>query len=139
MPSGSADTQHLIEQVRSVAAGGPYVVVERPYGFDLTIAEADAHSADQTTEQGLERVVTHRVRVDQASRALSITDVSHSVRWDEAAPDGEGRGLVREVAEALGWREQQGRDRRISLAVAGIAAAGLLVACLITLVIKLSG
>ncbi|NUO36905.1 MAG: hypothetical protein HOQ27_17830 [Dermatophilaceae bacterium] len=139
MPSRTADTQHLIEQVRSAAAGGPYVVVERPYGFDLTVDEADAGPADHATQQGPEPVVTHRVRVDEASRALSITDVSHSARWDEAAPDRQGRELVREVAEALGWRERQGRDRRLALAVAGIAAAGLLVAGLIALVITLSG
>ena len=139
MPSGSADTQHLIERLRSVTAGGPYVVVERPYGFDLTIDEADARSADQVGQQGVEPLVTHRVRLDEAAHALSITDVSHSARWDEAAPDGEGRELVRAAAETLGWREQRGGDRRVALAVAGIAAAGLLVAALITLVIKLSG
>ena len=139
MPAGSADTQHLIEQVRSVAAGGPYAVVERPYGFDLTVDEADPRPAEPTTQRGPEPVVTHRVRVDEAAHALSITDVSKSVRWDEAAPDGEGRELVREVARTLGWHEHRGRDRRVTLAVAGIAAAGLLVACLITLVIKLSG
>jgi hypothetical protein len=139
MPSGSADTQHLIERVRSVAAGGRYLVVERPYGFDLTVDEADARSADRLGQQGIEPVVTHRVRVDEAAHELSITDVSHSARWDEAAPDGEGRELVREAAQTLGWREQRGRDRRVTLAVAGIAAAGLLVAALITLVITLSG
>jgi hypothetical protein len=138
MPSGSADTQHLIDRVRSVAVGGPYVVVERPYGFDLTVDEADSRSADQLG-QGLEPVVTHRVRVDEAARELSITDVSHPAHWDEAAPDGEGRELVREAAQTLGWRERRGRDRRVTLAVAGIAAAGLLVAALITLVITLSG
>jgi hypothetical protein len=84
-------------------------------------------------------VVTHRVSVDESAHELSITDVSHSARWDEAAPDGEGRELVREAAQTLGWREQRGRDRRVTLAVAGIAAAGLLVAALITLVITLSG
>lgn len=136
MPSRTVDTQHLIEQVRSVAAGGPYVVSERPYGFDLTIDAADAGPA---APQGPEPVVTHRVRVDEASRALSITDVSHSARWDEDAPDRQGRELVRQVAEELGWRERQGRDGRLALAVAGIAAAGLLVAGLIALVITLSG
>ncbi|MGO4597056.1 hypothetical protein [Terrabacter sp. 2RAF25] len=198
MTSGSADTQHLIEQVRSVAAGGPYVVAERPYGFDLTIDPADAHAADLIRRHGLERVLTHQVRLDEGAHALSITDISHLVRWDPATGDpgdpgdlgatggnggglslhaerggrpapraraqstsfdealgvesadtgqlggqpvasGEGRELVREAAEALGWREQRGRDRRIALAVAGIAVAGLLVAGLITLVIKLAG
>lgn len=57
---------------------------------------------------------------------------------DPPAASGEGRELP-EAAEALGPREPKGRDRRITLAVAGIAAAGLLVAGLITLVIKLAG
>lgn len=185
MTSGSADTQHLVEQVRSVVAGGPYVVSERPYGFDLAIDVADAEAASLIRTQGLDHVLTHEVRLDEGARTLSITDVSHRVRWEpdpaggprlslhrdrldrsvrqprtsspsfgeelgvgsaDAAhlggrpvASGEGRELVREAAEALGWREQKGRDRRLALAVAGIAVAGLLVAALIALVIRLAG
>lgn len=57
---------------------------------------------------------------------------------DPPAGSGGGRELP-EAAAPLGRREPKGRDRRIMLAVAGIAAAGLLVAGLITLVIKLAG
>jgi hypothetical protein len=184
MTSGSADTQHLIEQVRSEAVGGPYVVAERPYGFDLTIDVADARWSTLIRQHGLDRVFTHEVHLDEAAHALTITDVSNQVRWDAGGSDagglslhaeksvqrgrvhswsfqkelgvdtetgeagqvvdysfasGEGRDLIRQAAESLGWRERMGRDQRIGLAFAGIAVAGLLVAGLITLVIKLAG
>ncbi|GAB3888000.1 hypothetical protein [Terrabacter terrigena] len=117
MTSGPADTQQLIEQVRSVAAGGPYVVTERPYGFDLTIDVADARTTTMIRQHGLERVLTHEVRLDEAAHALSITDVSHEVRWDETAADGAGLRLhpervgkpaLRGRAHSSSFREELG-------------------------------
>ena len=102
MTTGPADTQHLIDQVRSDAAGGPYVVVERPYGFDLTIDVADARWSTLIRQHGLKRVFTHEVRLDEAERALSVTDVSNQVRWDAGSTQGGGLTLHAEKSVQRG-------------------------------------
>jgi hypothetical protein len=198
-------TQELIEEARVAAAGSPYVVHERPYGFDLAVDVADARWWTLLRRNALERVFTHEVHLDEADRTLSVTDVSQRLEWDGPEVDGppglhvehrtpgrshglsldnelgvddggrvgavvdhvvdhavdhavdhvvdhavddtvdhtfevtEGRELIRAAADAAGWAEKRGRDQSIGLAVAGIAAAAVLVGALVALVISFSG
>jgi hypothetical protein len=176
-------TQELIDEVRAAAAGSPYVVHERPYGFDLTVDVADARWWTLLRRDALERVFTHEVRLDESARTLSVTDVSQRLEWDagpeEDGPPGlrvehrttrgrphelslhrqfdvgdggrpgavvehtfdatEGRDLIDAAADAAGWAEKRRRDQSIGLAVAGIAAAAVLVGALVALVIGFSG
>lgn len=93
MTAGPTGTQQLIEQVRSEAAGGPYVVAERPYGFDLTIDVADARWYTLIRSNRLKRVFTHEVRLDEAGRTISITDVENRVQWDAGSTANGGLSL----------------------------------------------
>lgn len=81
-PGAGSASQELIAAVREAVEGTPYVVEERPYGFDLTIDIADAQWYTLLRKNGLQRVFTHEVRLQEGSKRLSITDVSQTVRWD---------------------------------------------------------
>jgi hypothetical protein len=78
----------LIQRVREAAEGTPYVVQERPYGFDVTINVVDAQWYTLLRKRGLERVFTHEVRLDEDRKKLSVTDVEHSLRWDAGTAPG---------------------------------------------------
>jgi hypothetical protein len=93
MTAGPTGTQQLIEHVRSEAAGGPYVVAERPYGFDLTIDVADARWYTLIRKNRLKRVFTHEVRVDEADHTIAITDVENRVRWGAGSTANGGLSL----------------------------------------------
>lgn len=81
-PGAGSASQELIAAVREAVEGTPYVVEERPYGFDLTIDIADAQWYTLLRKNGLQRVFTHEVRLQEGSKRLSTTDVSQTVRWD---------------------------------------------------------
>ena len=78
-------TQELIASVREATEGTPYVVEERPNGFNLTVNVVDAQWYTLIRKNGLKRVFTHEVRTYDTSRTLSITDVENSVRWNAGA------------------------------------------------------
>ena len=71
----------LITSVRAAAAGTPYAIRETPQGFDLTIDVADARWLAVFRAHGLKKVFTHRVRLDEAAHAMTITDVSNTFSW----------------------------------------------------------
>jgi hypothetical protein len=75
-------TAELIARVRAAADGTPYVVEERPYGFDLTIDIVDAKWWTLLRRNAVKRVFIHEVRLDEAERRMVITDAAHEVRWD---------------------------------------------------------
>lgn len=82
----------LVARVRSAATGTPYVVVERSEGFDLTVDVANAEWLTALRAHGLHRVMTHRVRLNEAKHRLSITDIENDVSWN-GGPDGRGLSL----------------------------------------------
>jgi hypothetical protein len=71
----------LITNLRNAAKGTPYAVRETPNGFDLTIDVADAQWLAVFKAHGLEKVFTHRVRLDEARQSMTITDVSNTFSW----------------------------------------------------------
>lgn len=75
-------SQELIAQVRASAEGTPYVVEERPYGFDLNIDIVDAKWWTLLRKNSVKRAFTYQVRLDEAKSRMTITDVSNEVRWD---------------------------------------------------------
>lgn len=85
------DAHELMARVRDEAKGTPYAVVERPYGFDLTVDLADAKWLDLTAAHGLEHVFTHEVHVKKPGR-YGITDVDNEVTYGAGAGSG-GVGL----------------------------------------------
>ena len=101
-------TQELIDEVRGVTAGGPYVVQERPYGFDLTVDVADARWWTLLRRHSLERDFTYEVRLDEADRTLSVTDVAQRLQWDAGLSAGGPPSLHAE------GRTQQGRVHEFS-------------------------
>ena len=79
--SAQSNTQELIAAVREAAEGSPYVVTEKPYGFDLTIDIVDAQWWTLLRKSGVKRVFTYEVRTKDSAKKMSITDVSNTVRW----------------------------------------------------------
>lgn len=75
-------SQELIARVRAAAEGTPYVVEERPYGFDLTIDVVDAKWWTLLRKNSVKRAFTHEVHLDEPRRRMTITDISNEVRWD---------------------------------------------------------
>lgn len=159
------DAHELMARVRDEARGTPYAVLEKPYGFDLTVDLADARWLGLTAAHGLTKVFTHEVHVKKPGR-YGITDVEHTVTYgaggasltaarsirrgrvygyqrrvevgldartgqvgkvvDYTFRAGEGRQLVRRVADELGWKEGMNAEQKGGLVV-GIAAIVLTV------------
>jgi hypothetical protein len=76
-----SNTDQLIAAVREAAEGSPYVVAQKPYGFDLTVDIVDAQWWTLLRKSGAKRVFTYEVRTRDSAKKMSITDVSHTVRW----------------------------------------------------------
>ena len=94
--------QAVLDQLRAVTDGGPYVVQETAKGFDLTIDIVDAQWFNLIRLNSLERVFTYEVELDEAEQKYTITDVSHTVSWDAGSgPDGPPT-LHREVSTERG-------------------------------------
>lgn len=71
----------LITHLRAAAAATPYAVRETPHGFDLTIDVADAQWLTIFKAHGLKKVFTHKVRLNEAAKSMTITDVSNTFSW----------------------------------------------------------
>ena len=76
-----SNTEELIAAVRQAAEGTPYVVKEKPYGFDVTIDIVDAQWWTLLRKSGVKRVFTYEVRTKDSAKKMTITDVSNTVRW----------------------------------------------------------
>lgn len=76
-----SNTDQLIAAVREAAEGSPYVVQEKPYGFDLRIDIVDAQWWTLLRKSGVKRVFTYEVRTDDRAKKMTVTDVANSVRW----------------------------------------------------------
>ncbi|GAA2746903.1 hypothetical protein GCM10009868_34190 [Terrabacter aerolatus] len=98
-----------MDRVRDGARGTPYAVVERPYGFDLTIDVADARWVDLTAAHGLTKVFTHEVHVKGPGR-YGITDVEHTVSYGAG-----GASLT--AARSIRRGRVYGYQRRVELGV----------------------
>ncbi len=93
-------TEELVAAVRERAARTPYAVVETPEGFDVQLALDDPQSFGQLREWRLTQAVVHHVRVQEASRTLTVTDEVRTLSW-RAGTDGRERpalGAALEVA-----------------------------------------
>ncbi len=77
--------QTLLDQLRAVTQGTPYVVTETADGFDLGIDIVDAQWFNLMRLNGLQRVFTYEVTLDEEQQKYSITDVAHTVSWDAGA------------------------------------------------------
>ena len=76
-----SSTQTLIAAVREAAEGTPFVVEERPYGFNVTIDVVDAQWWTLLRKSGVKKVFTYEVRTNDRTKKMSITDVANSLRW----------------------------------------------------------
>lgn len=79
--AAQSNTDQLIAAVREAAEGSPYVVAEKPYGFDLTVDIVDAKWWTLLRKSGVKRVFTYEVRTQDAAKKMTITDVANTVRW----------------------------------------------------------
>ncbi|WP_445256494.1 hypothetical protein [Nocardioides aurantiacus] len=77
--------RELVEAVRARTEGTPYALVETEDGFDLGLDLADATYLTLMYQRRLERSFTHEVRLDEATRTMSITDSSRELTWRRGA------------------------------------------------------
>jgi hypothetical protein len=101
MPSMST-RQSLLDQLRTRTEGTPYVVKETADGFDMEIDIVDAQWFNLMRLNGLQRVFTYEVALDEEQQKYSITDVAHSVSWDAGAEHGGPPTLHREQSTERG-------------------------------------
>lgn len=94
--------QSLLDQLRTRTDGTPYVVEETPDGFDMKIDIVDAQWFNLMRLNGLQRVFTYEVTLDEGQQKFSITDVAHSVSWDAGAEQGGPPTLHREQSTERG-------------------------------------
>ena len=78
------DRDDLLQKLRAAAAGGPYVVEKTPQGFDVKIDIVDAQWYTLIRRNGLTKVFTYSVRLDDADKKYSITDIANEVRLRDA-------------------------------------------------------
>ena len=74
-------SEELISKVRTATSGTPYAVRETTNGFDLTIDVADAQWLAVFKAHGLKKVFTHKVRLDESSQSMTVTDVGNTFSW----------------------------------------------------------
>ena len=94
--------QSLLDQLHAATAGTPYVVEETPAGFDMQIDIVDAQWFNLMRLNGLQRVFTYEVSLDEEQQKYAITDVAHSVSWDAGAGPGGPPTLHREQTTERG-------------------------------------
>ena len=94
--------QSLLDQLHAATAGTPYVVKETPDGFDMQIDIVDAQWFNLMRLNGLQRVFTYEVSLDEEQQKYAITDVAHSVSWDAGAGPGGPPTLQREQTTERG-------------------------------------
>lgn len=113
-----SNTDQLIAAVREAAEGTPYVVEEKPGGFDLKINVVDAQWWTLLRKSGLKKVFTYEVRTKDAAKKMVITDVANSVEWSAGGGVSSAPSLHAEKTIERGrvmqynYRKQVGVDAR---------------------------
>jgi len=82
--------EQLVQRVRELADGTPYVVEDTAAGFDVRVDVADATWYSLMNKEGLTKVFTHHVAVDEERQSLSVTDDSYTVTWKAGVGLGDG-------------------------------------------------
>ncbi|MCM2577951.1 hypothetical protein [Streptomyces meridianus] len=103
-------SRELIDRIRELAEGSPYVPAETPKGFDLRMDVADARWHTLMYRHRLTKVCTHHVRLDASSRTFKIIDDCRTVSWRTGAGAG-GEGPV----PVLSARAERIRGRSIEV------------------------
>ncbi len=75
------EAQRLLEAVRASAEGSGYVVEETEDGFRVLLDIEDARWWGPLRKSGMNSIVAHEVRADEASRQLTITDTLRGLEW----------------------------------------------------------
>jgi hypothetical protein len=76
---GVSTREQLVQRVRELADGSPYVVEDTAEGFDVRVDLANPDWRTAMSRKSVSRVFTHHVRVDEAKQSVSITDDLSSV------------------------------------------------------------
>jgi hypothetical protein len=77
--------QQLLAAVTERARGTGYVVTKTPRGFRVERDLSDATWWGPLFKAGVHRLTAHEVRVDAATRQLTITDEMRNVEWQTGA------------------------------------------------------
>lgn len=84
MAAGTS-ARELVAAVRARTEGTPYVLTETEDGFDVGIDLADATYYTMMYQKRLEKTFTYRVKLDEASSTMSITDDTYELSWKRGA------------------------------------------------------
>lgn len=160
----SSPAAELCARVERAAEGTPYQVTATDDGFEVSLDLPDVRWHSLMSDRGLRQAFTHRVKiVDEQARKLAITDELYQLEWSAGVPrigasvskqsgrvwttsfgvstaDGwaldseEGRALVGQAAEQLGWTTVRGTQEKIGLVAAVVGAGGAVVTLVALLV-----
>lgn len=83
MPQSPA-AQQLMGAIHQAVANTPYTFVPTEQGFDLMIDLPRWHV--RMNERQLQRTFVHRVKLNEAKRSLTITQMQHAVTWGAYGP-----------------------------------------------------
>lgn len=78
------DTSRFLVEVRSLAQGTPYVVKATDDGFDVRVDVADAQWYALVYKEGLRKIFTHHVALDEAKGSYTVTDDAYDLEWQPA-------------------------------------------------------
>jgi hypothetical protein len=115
------DREQFMSEVRRVAEGTPYTVKPTESGFDVRTDVANAQWYALMYKQGVHKVFTHHVTLDEATGRYTVTDDGYEVEW-QAGAEAKGEtpkpvlraraerqtGTVREFSfrKVYAWNEQ---------------------------------
>jgi hypothetical protein len=94
--------QAVLDELRAATQGGPYVIEETSDGFAMKIDIVDAQWFTLMRVNGLERVFTYEVKLDEDEQKYSITDVAHTVSWSAGPGADAPPTLTREASTERG-------------------------------------
>lgn len=87
--------EEFFERVRADAAGTAFLVERTEHGFDVRTNVVDAAYYTLLYKEGVKRVFTHHVIVDEAANSYTITDDEYEVVWDVGANISDGTPVPR--------------------------------------------
>lgn len=106
--------EELITAVEARLEGTPYRLQRSEDGFDVGVDIVDASYWSLMYRKHLEKTWTYRVRLDEASRTMSITDDSYELQWRAGADVSGGvpvPSLGARLSRAVGRLESKGFER----------------------------
>jgi len=81
MTTQSSELETFINSVKASLVDTPYMLEEKPGGFDVLINLADTKWWGLISRNGIRDVFTYEVRVNEAAKTYALNDVARRLDW----------------------------------------------------------